>query len=119
MLKNLVIGFMILLLSGCSAIEQATLPLRSEAYQLGYGVGLELKDAANGIAELDQFINGINEWTEADIENLVSSPIEVTKVCRSLFEISGLLSSTQSFSLQNTPEDKSEFTDGCIAGFDS
>lgn len=95
------------------------MPLRSEAYQLGYGVGLELKDAANGIAELDQLINGINEWTEADIENIVSSPIEVTKVCRSLFEISGLLSSTQGFSLQNTPENKTEFAAGCTVGFDS
>lgn len=108
-----------LALSACSVINQLTLPLRSEAYKLGYEVGVELKDVSLGVKDLNNIFLELNEWTDSNLSTLDSPDFDIQDTCDGLFELSGLIASLQGYSVDNTPESKSDFASGCVAGFES
>jgi hypothetical protein len=107
------------LLAGCGVVEQLTLPLKSDAYKLGYQVGVELQEVALGVADINNVFSQINEWTDAYLTDLEGPDFDLAETCEGLFELSGLAASLQGFSIDNSPENKLEFSQGCVAGFDS
>lgn len=106
-------------LAACSVINQVALPFRSEAYKLGYQVGIELKDVASGVEDLNNIFVQLDEWTDTNLSTLDSPDFDIQETCDGLFELSGLFASLQGYSIDNTPESKSDFTSGCVAGYES
>lgn len=85
-----------LLLAGCSALQ-------SEAYKAGYSVGEEMKNLGDWAEVLDSW------YPDSDGEPLDSSQYE--EYCKGVWPIAGPTSG-----LKNTPDNKSDFIDGCVDG---
>lgn len=106
---------LIVLLAGCS-VDQALLPIRSDAYKLGY----ETAQSINGASDsLNDYVNNIESWVNnEDSSNEDLANIDLNKEgCASLWTIIGLSSAIAgSTQLKNTKKNKSDFVAGCLAG---
>lgn len=106
---------LIFILTSCS-LDSALLPIRSDAYQLGYKTSQSLQGTSDWI---NDYVNNIESWVEdgnSSSEDL--SNIELNEEgCASLWTIIGLSSAIAgSNQLQNTPKNKKDFIAGCLAG---
>ena len=95
-----------LLVSGCSQIQSLT----SEAYKSGYAIGKEFGSYVN-----TEQIDTINSWLPDDSKIDLGTDFSAEKVnelCTSMFDVAGLLAG-----IKNTDQNRIEFADGCVTGF--
>ena len=109
----------IAVLSACNPLIEITKPFRSEAYKIGYETGVEMKDISAASESINDFARELNEWTGSDIDEFEGIEFDVKGTCESLFELTGLISSLQGLSIDNTQSDRDDFTSGCVDGFES
>ena len=106
--QSQIIGILsiVTLLTGCSQIQSAMSP----AYSAGYDIGKEFGSYVN----TDQ-IDTINSWLPESDQINVDTELNdksIKELCTAMFDISGLLAG-----LKNTDSNRSEFSDGCVTGF--
>jgi len=106
-------------LSACNPLVEITKPFRSEAYKIGYETGVEMKDISAASESINDFARELDEWTGSDIGEFEDVEFDVQGTCESLFELTGLISSLQGLSIDNTEADRNDFTSGCVDGFES
>jgi hypothetical protein len=109
----------LLILSACNPLVEITKPFRSEAYKIGYETGVEMKDISAASDSINDFARELNEWTGSDIGEFEDVEFDVRGTCESLFELTGLISSLQGLSIDNTQSDRDDFTLGCVDGYES
>lgn len=93
-------------LSGCSDLQSAISP----AYNAGYKVGEEFGSYVN----TDQ-IDTINSWLPESDQLQIGSEFsdeKVKELCSAMFDVTGLLAG-----LKNNDQNRSDFSDGCLTGF--
>ena len=106
-LAKFISGLLVLVvsLSGCSTIKQAT----SEAYSLGYQTG-------EGFTQLEDLGTLINSYMPEDSDAPLGSITDegVRAYCDAIWVITGL-----SAGIMNSAENKEQFVNGCSDGYNS
>lgn len=106
-LARLTSGLLVLVvsLSGCSTIKQAT----SEAYNLGYQTGAEF-------TQLEDLGTLIDSYVPSDGDGSIGSITEegVRGYCDAIWVITGLTAG-----IMNSDENKAQFVNGCSDGYNS
>jgi hypothetical protein len=106
-LARLTSGLLVLVvsLSGCSTIKQAT----SEAYNLGYQTGQEF-------TQLEDLGTLIDSYVPSDGDGSIGSITEegVRGYCDAIWVITGLTAG-----IMNSDENKAQFVNGCSDGYNS
>lgn len=104
-------------LTGCLGKDVVALT-RSEAYQLGYQSAKKLKETGKSI---EDYMNNIESWLQEPQKSTESSSAELftfnNEGCEALWTLVGLSSAISGAStVTNTPENQSDFIQGCLDG---
>lgn len=100
--KILAITVVVLLLTGCSTIKQAT----SEAYRLGYETGKGFKKLGDLGNVIDSYLPDDSKLNSGDFNSE-----DVAAYCEGTWMITGIAAG-----LENTDSNKSDYVQGCVDG---